>query len=172
MNRQKAQEKLQKEKENLLLIQKEKERILNMRLNSLYLPNGNKLTPNNYYQSNNARLNYSNILTNQVFQQPNPSFQSAQTLSLPKFQLLYHVQPHLQQFQQNKMLIQNLNSTISNDQNYLPTNNSNVQAHSTDTSFIKKHSFYMPSAVIPKNVSFCFILLNKSNKRGINICNF
>jgi len=146
MNRKKAQEKLQKEKENLLLLQKEKERILNMRLNSLYLPNGNKLTPNNYYQSNNARLNYSN--------------QSAQTMSSPKFQLLYHVQPHLQQFQQNKMLIQNLNSTISNNQNYLPANNnSNVQAHSTDTSFIKKHSFYMPSAVIPKNVSFCLILI-------------
>lgn len=85
-----------------------------------------------------------------------PNYQSSQTLSVPKFQLLYHVQPHLQQFQQ-KVLIKNLNSSITNAETNATslTDDKTRKTYSTlsvHNSACLKKDFLMPSFA-HKNVS-------------------
>lgn len=67
------------------------------------------INPNSYNSSIN--MNQSTSYSNQ---QPRPASTPLVSQSAPKFQLLYHVQPQLQQFQQ-KVLIQSLNSNMNSN---------------------------------------------------------
>lgn len=71
------------------------------------------INPNSYNSSIN--INPSTSYNNH---QQRPASTPMVSQSAPKFQLLYHVQPQLQQFQQ-KVLIQNLNSNMNSNVQYL-----------------------------------------------------
>ncbi len=121
--------------------------MLNIRLNSLFIPNEVKSTQQIYKQQNNAHFIYNNYSINQFIQPPQTTNHQSESYSFPKFQLLYHVQPHLQQFQPNKVLIQNLNSVIKN-------NNSYTQTQKTELLDFKKRDFNISHAILQNNVSF------------------
>jgi hypothetical protein len=68
----------------------------------------------------------------------NPSQTSS--LSAPKFQLLYRVQPQLQQFQQSKVLIQNLNSNMNANVQYLNNPNQYNQSYQSNYQLVKSNN--------------------------------
>ena len=167
----------------------------NKNFNGILLPNQNTNNmhalpqQNNNFTYNIDPNNYENM-THQTQQHPNNTmltsttvnlkspdqdfsnnyYQSTQTVSLPKFQLLYHVQPQLQQFQ-SRNLIETLNNkkqsilpqntvVVNKDhKNYreyqlMPINNNNAATvtSTNPSSFIKKN-FSGPFHLIKKYVS-------------------
>lgn len=86
------------------------------------------------------------------------NYQSSQTIVLPKFQLTYHVQPHLQQFQQ-KILIPNLNSSSNSSNSMTYSNNPGQSMNKINRFDSNQKQNYLLPINRPKNVSKFSIII-------------
>ena len=102
-----------------------------------------------------------------------PNYQSSQTVLLPKFQLTYHIQPHLQQFQQ-QIYIEDLNRNNQMNNNSIYSNTTTKQNQHLNST--QKRNYLLPinqQYIVSKLLTyFRSINCNLIDPRDLNLLNY
>lgn len=112
------------------------------------------INPNSYNSSININPSTNYNQQQRVVNQP-----------APKFQLMYHVQPQLQQFQQ-KVLIQNLNSNMNSNVQYL-SSSAQPTMPSVQPSYQSHYQIFNPVSSRPPNYSSYSTSMNLKPTSGM-----